>query len=64
MAENISHWNHLIEGLQSSALDFYTALFCLDFMGELGHRFNRPEAEPVDRAYVERLQGLLDRYLA
>lgn len=49
---------------QRAVLDFYTALFCLAFMSELGHRLNRAEAERVEEAYVERLQGLLDRYLA
>ena len=49
---------------QCAALDFYTALFCLAFMSELGHRFNRPEATTVEKAYVERLCDLLDRYLA
>ena len=48
---------------QRAALDFYTASFCVDFMGELGHRFNRTEVAPVEKAYVERLRGLLDRYL-
>jgi aminoglycoside phosphotransferase (APT) family kinase protein len=48
---------------ERAALDFYTALFCVDFMAELGHRFNRAEAAPVEKVYVERLQGLLDRYL-
>ena len=46
-----------------AALDFYTALFCLTFMSELGRRFNRAKAEPFEKAYVERLQGILDRYL-
>jgi aminoglycoside phosphotransferase (APT) family kinase protein len=49
---------------QQEALDFYTALFCLDFMAELGHSFNRARAAPVDKAYVEHLEGLLNRYLA
>ncbi len=48
---------------QSAALDFYTALFCLNFMGELGYQFNRAEEAPVEKPYVERLRSLLDRYL-
>ncbi|MCP4381517.1 MAG: aminoglycoside phosphotransferase family protein [Hyphomicrobiales bacterium] len=48
---------------QYAALDFYTGLFSLDFMAELGHRFNRTEAAPIDPAHVARLEGLLDRYL-
>jgi aminoglycoside phosphotransferase (APT) family kinase protein len=49
---------------QVAALDFYTALFCIDFMAELGRRFNRAEPQPVEKTYVERLRTLLDRYLA
>ena len=48
---------------QLAALDFYTAVFCLCFMDELGHRFNRAAASPVRNTYVERLEGILDRYL-
>lgn len=48
---------------QRTALDVYTALFCLDFLAELGNRFNRSAPALVDSSYVERLQGLLDRYL-
>jgi Ser/Thr protein kinase RdoA (MazF antagonist) len=44
--------------LQKSALSFYTALFCADFLGELGHRFNgnNPISTALD---VDRLQCLL-----
>jgi hypothetical protein len=42
---------------QSAALDFYTLQFCIDFMAELGQRFNRTEA-PVDPAYLARLRAL------
>ena len=48
---------------QLAALDFYTAVLCLCFMDELGQRFNRAAASPVRTAYVERLEGILDRYL-
>ncbi len=48
---------------QLAALDFYTAVFGLCFMDELGQRFNRAAAPPVRQAYVERLERLLDRYL-
>lgn len=44
---------------QREALRFYTAMFCLDFLGELGHRFNRAQPSPVEKAYVERLKSLL-----
>ena len=49
---------------QRAALDFYCAIFCLNFMGELGHRFNRARPMTVEKAYIERLEGLLQRYLA
>jgi hypothetical protein len=48
---------------QAAALDFYTALFCIDFLGEVGRRFNRARAQPVAEARVDRLCALLDRYL-
>jgi len=52
---------------QSAALDFYTLQFCVDFMAELGQRFNRSEAA-IDPAYLARLRalhaGLLDRVRA
>lgn len=48
---------------QREALSFYTAMFCLDFMAELGHRFNRSQPAPVEKSYVELLQGLLRRHL-
>ena len=49
---------------EREALNFYTAMFCLDFMGELGHTFHRAESAPVEKAYVERLKGLLNCHLA
>ncbi len=52
-----------LEDEQAAALDFYTALFCVDFLGELGQRFNRAEPGPVNPAYVARLRTLLDQYL-
>ena len=44
---------------QRQALDFYTALFCLDFLGEIGLRFNRETAIAADRDYLARLQQIL-----
>ena len=49
---------------QRAALDFYTALFCVDFMAELGHPFNRTAPTPVEQTHITRLQTLLDRYLS
>jgi Phosphotransferase enzyme family len=55
------HWTGLIQPSsdQLAALRFYTALFYLDFMSELGHRFNR-DTPTITPAEVERLKVLLD----
>lgn len=62
----VDSWTQLLrpDAKQRSALGFYTTLFCLDFMGEVGQRFNRLAAAPVDQAYAQRLRTLLDRSLA
>jgi hypothetical protein len=58
------HWASLMQPSPErlAALHFYTTLFYLDFMSELGHRFNRdtPTITPVE---VERLTMLLDEEL-
>jgi len=48
---------------QRSAVDLYTLQCCVDFMAELGQRFNRGDA-PVDPAYSARLRTLYDDLLA
>jgi len=48
---------------QSAVIDFYTAQHCVDFMGELGQRFNRTEAALIDRAYLARLHSLHAQFL-
>jgi len=46
-------------------LSFYTVEVCVDFIGELGHRFtNRPDPAPVDPDQLARLLQLLDDLLA
>jgi hypothetical protein len=47
---------------QDRAVRFYTALFCADFLSEVGHAFNS-EAAAVDFAWVERLEAVLDTQL-
>jgi Ser/Thr protein kinase RdoA (MazF antagonist) len=42
-------------------LSFYTLAFCVDFMGGLGMRFNRPEKPVVTEAQTTRLIGLYER---
>jgi hypothetical protein len=49
---------------QRAALSLYTAVFCLDFMGEVGHRFNRAAAIAVDSEHAEHLHSMLDSALA
>jgi hypothetical protein len=46
------------DALQRAALDLYTLQHCVDFMGELGQRFNRAEAASVDPGYFARLYAL------
>jgi hypothetical protein len=43
---------------QRAALDLYTLQCCVDFMGELGQRFNRARAAPVDARYLAHLREL------
>ena len=49
---------------QAAAIDLYTALYCIDFMGELGQRFNLAASASVDAAYLARLRMLLRRLSA
>lgn len=49
---------------QRRALALYIAVFAVGFMSELGQRFNRDEPIPVDRAYLRRLEAILDEALA
>lgn len=44
--------------LQLDALKFYSMLFCLDFIGEMGQKFNRPEAPGLDQARLLRLERI------
>ena len=48
---------------QRAALDAYTAVFCVDFMGEVGHAFNREQPGSIDGAEAEVLRGTLERLL-
>ncbi len=49
---------------QRRVLQFYTAIFCTIFMGELGQAFNKDAAEPVDQAVVAHLTRVLNDLLA
>jgi hypothetical protein len=48
---------------QREVLVCYTALYCVDFMSELGQQFNKESAEPVDREKVRLLDASLDDLL-
>lgn len=48
---------------QQIALDLYTALFCVDFMSEIGQVFNKQDTEPIDKSKLSRLQTILDQLL-
>lgn len=49
---------------QQRVLTVYTAVFCLDFLAELGHAFNRARAQPVEPRRVQHLLTTLDELLA
>ena len=49
---------------QREVLVFYTALFCVDFMGELGQKFNKDHPESINRERVRRLNDALDELLS
>ncbi len=48
---------------QERAVRLYTALFALDFMSEMGQRFNKDTAIPVDQAELARLRSIFDAQL-
>lgn len=62
----VEHWRDCLalSGEQRAALSLYTAVFCLDFMGEVGHRFNRADPIAVDAQSTERLLRMLAGALA
>jgi aminoglycoside phosphotransferase (APT) family kinase protein len=57
----VHHWASAwqLSGYQSEALDFYTALFCVTFMGEIGQKFNKDSAI-IDSGKVVRYENILD----
>ncbi|HEU5012503.1 MAG TPA: aminoglycoside phosphotransferase family protein [Roseiflexaceae bacterium] len=61
----VAYWRNALNltDEQHAALRFYTAVFCLDFMGEVGQVFNKAQAEPVDQQYVQRLSALFEELM-
>ncbi len=49
---------------QHAVLSLYTAIFGVDFLGELGQRFNRDVAPAVDAQEMDYLIGTIDRLLS
>jgi hypothetical protein len=58
------HWCELLEATaeQLAVTRFYTAVFCVDFLSELGHSFNG-QAAAADPEGIERLERLLAEHL-
>ncbi|HEX8036511.1 MAG TPA: phosphotransferase [Ktedonobacterales bacterium] len=61
----ITYWcEHLrLSEPQRHALDIYTAVFCVNFLSEIGQQFNKDEAPPVDGVYQRHLEAILRRLL-
>ncbi len=57
----IDMWCDLVElsAEQRRVLNLYTAIFCVDFMGEIGQRFNRTTPLPADPARIQHLENTL-----
>ncbi|HXZ68527.1 MAG TPA: aminoglycoside phosphotransferase family protein [Alphaproteobacteria bacterium] len=49
---------------QRGALSVYVAECCLDFMSEIGQRFNRDQAPQIDENYAAHLQSVLEQTLS
>jgi aminoglycoside phosphotransferase (APT) family kinase protein len=62
--EYIDHWLAAVNATaeQRAVVDFYSAVFCVDFLSEEGQLFNRDEISP-DLARVSALKRLLDALL-
>jgi hypothetical protein len=61
----VDSWCELLrlDGAQRAALALYTAAFCIGFMGEVGHPFNRSDTITVDERRAERLVAVLEEQL-
>lgn len=64
--EYITFWSDAL-GLtaeQRAVLTLYTAIFCVDFLGEIGQRFNHDAPTAVDDREIDHLMSVLERLLA
>jgi aminoglycoside phosphotransferase len=58
----VEHWMNLL-GLNKElrqVVDAYTLLFCVDFMSELGQRFNKEEQPEIDVQKFTRLESVFE----
>jgi aminoglycoside phosphotransferase (APT) family kinase protein len=58
----VEHWMNLL-GLDKQlrqVVDAYTLLFCVDFMSELGQRFNKEERPEIDVEKFTRLESVFE----
>ncbi|GJM42549.1 MAG: hypothetical protein DHS20C20_28310 [Ardenticatenaceae bacterium] len=62
----IEYWKSFIEPdlNQEAALDIYTAMYCVIFMGEIGQKFNKDSPSPVDPDRIRLYEQILDELLA
>lgn len=60
--EYIDFWAEAesLDHARREALDLYTLLFCIDFMGEKGMKFNKAAADPVPERLVRLDEGIFE----
>jgi hypothetical protein len=49
---------------QRAALSFYTCLFCVDFMSELGQRANGNNIAPDEAARIRQLEAIFETLMS
>ncbi|GDX62436.1 hypothetical protein LBMAG33_7460 [Candidatus Levyibacteriota bacterium] len=49
---------------QKKALNIYVVIFCLDFISEIGHQFNKDTTTPISNSKLFRLQEILEQILS
>ena len=60
--EYVEHWMNLLNlsKQQRQTVEAYTLLFCVDFMSELGQRFNKEEHPEIDLEKFARLKSVFE----
>ena len=61
--EYVDHWMNLLKlsTQQRQVVQAYTLLFCVDFMSELGQRFNREETPEFNTTRFARLESVFEK---